>query len=147
MNIKIFPIAPDVKNGTYFKIDIKQTMQELMCCTESDFETCENCPYHNHGVTCLSKLHSDAFALINGYRAEIIRLANKQNQFADIGKMYSEVKAEVIEVFVANLNEAITKIYNKHIFGDNDLNDEEKDAIINFSDDISTMLEKLQKEI
>ena len=34
--------------------------------------------------------------------------------------------------------------YNKHIFGDSDLDDIEKDAVINFSDDISNDIEKLK---
>ena len=45
------------------------------------------------------------------------------------------------------MNEIITEIYNKHIFGNNDLVDEEKDAIINFSDDITYKIDNLVKEM
>ena len=55
------------------------------------------------------------------------------------GKIYKEVLAKV--------NGIITEIYNKHIFGNNDLEAEEKDAIINFSDDITYRLDNLLKEL
>lgn len=41
----------------------------------------------------------------------------------------------------------IDQVYNKHIFDSNDLTDEEKDAIINFSDDITDKLRKLKEEM
>lgn len=46
-----------------------------------------------------------------------------------------------------NINDIISKNYNKYIFGgDNDLTDVEKDAIINFSDDISYDIDLLLEE-
>lgn len=46
-----------------------------------------------------------------------------------------------------NINDIISKNYNKYIFGgDNDLTDVEKDAIINFSDDTSYDIDLLLEE-
>lgn len=53
------------------------------------------------------------------------------------------IKAEAVKEFVEEINMMITEIYNKHIFGYNDLVAEEKDAIINFSDDVTSGLENL----
>ncbi len=41
----------------------------------------------------------------------------------------------------------IDQVYNKHIFGNNDLEAEEKDAIINFSDDITYKLNNFLNEL
>ncbi len=80
-------------------------------------------------------------------QAEIERLKKEPYQFADIGKMHSKVKAEAINALAENINKIITEIYNKHIFGNNDLNDEEKDAVINYSDDVMHGIAKLLMEM
>lgn len=126
----------------------EQIMHHFEMCEDPDGARCMECLYESeNNIDCFQKLRHDVVCVYNRQKAEIDRLKTEPYQFADIGKMYSEVRAEVIKEFVAKLNEAITKIYNKHIFGDNDLNDEEKDAIINFSDDVTYELEKLKKEI
>lgn len=53
----------------------------------------------------------------------------------------SEVALEVI----GEVEKIIDAQYNKHIFGNNDLDDIEKDAIINFSDDISNRIDELKE--
>ncbi len=82
--------------------------------------------------------------------SDIIKLYNELEKakatidsFTDIGKLYSEIKAETYKE-VLNI---IDQVYNKHIFGSNDLTDEEKDAIINFSDDITYKLDNILKEL
>lgn len=45
------------------------------------------------------------------------------------------------------MNNIINEIYNKHIFGSYDLSDEEKDAVINFSDDVIYALDNLLKKL
>ena len=60
---------------------------------------------------------------------------------------YKTAKAEAYKECVAKVNKIITEIYNKHIFGDNDLLDEEKDAIINFSDDVTSKVDNILKEM
>ena len=52
-----------------------------------------------------------------------------------------------IKEFAKKTDEMITEIYNKHIFGNNDLYDEEKEAIMNFSDDIVCGFDNLVKEM
>ena len=67
-------------------------------------------------------------------------------QKAEIENLNWSKSTMLKEVFV-RVGEIITEIYNKHIFGYNDLEAEEKDAIINFSDDVTYRLEKLSKEM
>lgn len=56
---------------------------------------------------CISEIQRNALALINRQQAEIeklnIRLRKEQHQFADIGKMYSEIRAEAIKEFARKL--------------------------------------------
>lgn len=62
-------------------------------------------------------------------------------------KDVATAKSESVKEFAEKVNKIITEIYNKHIFDYNDLTDEEKDAIINFSDDVTYRLNNLVKEI
>lgn len=80
---------------------------------------------------------------------EILRSVVKQNYLIrDEGKSpLFLIKAEAYEECIAKVNEIITKNYNKHIFDSNDLNDEEKDAVINFSDDVTYAINNLLKEM
>lgn len=59
----------------------------------------------------------------------------------------AETKAEAYKECIEKASNIITEIYNKHIFGNNDLEAEEKDAIINFSDDVTYKLDNLLKEL
>ena len=58
----------------------------------------------------------------------------------------NEIKIKAYKECIEKVNEIITEIYNKHIFGSNDLTDEEKDAVINFSDDVTSRIDNLLKE-
>ena len=55
-------------------------------------------------------------------------------------------KSEVAREIFEEIEKIIDKRYNQHIFGCNDLDDEEHEAIINFSDDISGDIDKLKKK-
>ena len=57
------------------------------------------------------------------------------------------VRAEAIKEFAERAFKMITEVYDKHIFGNNDLEDEEKEAIINFSDDVTFEIDNLLKEM
>jgi FtsZ-binding cell division protein ZapB len=57
------------------------------------------------------------------------------------------LKAEAYKECIEKVKEIITEIYNKHIFGSNDLTDEEKDAVINFSDDVTSRIDNFLKEL
>ena len=54
----------------------------------------------------------------------------------------SEVTLEVI----GEVEKIIDKYYNRHIFGVEDLSDVEKEAVMNFSDDITGDLAELKKK-
>ena len=78
----------------------KEIIKALEYCSKQD--TCdEKCPfrYVNDGKQCYPTLLGNALDLINRQQAEIKRLRKEQRQFADIGKMYSEVRAEAVNEF------------------------------------------------
>lgn len=54
--------------------------------------------------------------------------------------------SEVALKMICKIEDIITKIYNKHIFGEEDLSDVEEEAVMNFSDDISSALAELKKK-
>lgn len=54
---------------------------------------CQGCPMYNE-EKCLKKLFKMIVDLINRLQAENERLEKEVETFSDIGKMYSEVKAE-----------------------------------------------------
>lgn len=66
---------------------------------------------------------------------------------ADKDVLLKRAKAEAVKEFAKKTEKMITEIYNKHIFGNNDLEAEEKDAIINFSNDVTYRFGNLVKEM
>lgn len=62
------------------------------------------------------------------------------------GAVFDKLKSLLAQDIFKDIENIINTNYNKHIFGDNDLDDIEHDAIINFSDDISSDLEELKKK-
>lgn len=54
--------------------------------------------------------------------------------------------SDVAEEIFAEIEKIIDMHYNNHIFGNNDLDDLEHDAIINFSDDITCDIDELKKK-
>lgn len=104
---------------------------------------------------------------INRLQAENERLKNcvkSEDEVMDIAKrtmepLVKEITREQIDIAVKlakteaykecieKVNNIINEIYNKHIFGSNDLFDEEKDAVVNFSDDVTYALDNLVKEM
>ena len=80
----------------------EQIIKALECCREFSKQSCTECPYHNFGHGCLTECFKDALDLINRQKAKI-------EEFADIGKMYSEVKAEAIKEFAERLKEKAKK--------------------------------------
>ena len=55
-----------------------------------------------------AELIEGALALINRQKAEIERLEAENNRFADIGKMYSEIRAESVKEFAERLKQKET---------------------------------------
>ena len=139
-----YPCKPDIFEQTYEKVmpdnEIKKALE---CCAYS--EGCEQCP---RSKECDGQEHFRyALNLINRLQAENERLNNRKNvyDFAECRK--NEIKAEAYKECVGKVSNIITEIYNKHIFGSNDLEAEEKDAIINFSDDVTYKVDNLLKEM
>lgn len=109
------------------------------------------------------ELIKDALDLINRQMQEIDRLSDRNHKCVYLSddettefcvdgpcpefKTVGQIKSEAYREFAEKTNKMITQIYNKHIFGNNDLNDEEKDAIINFSDDVVSGFANLVKEM
>ena len=54
--------------------------------------------------------------------------------------------SDVAEKIFAEIDKIIDKHYNNHIFGNNDLDDLEHEAIINFSDDVTYDIAELKKK-
>ena len=79
----------------------ERLMKVLECCANDD---CDNCP--SLVKECKKHAMLNALDLINRQKAEIERLKKENHQFADIGKMYSEVRAEVIKEFADRLKDA-----------------------------------------
>ena len=83
--------------------------------------------------------------LIKRQQAEIDRLQN--NHFPEVRKMVGDAKTEAIKEFAEKTDKMITEIYHKYIFGGYDLEDEEKEAIMDFSLDITSGFDDLVKEM
>lgn len=105
-----------------------QIMQALEICRTDT--TCCTCPYYSmKAANCMAELTSDALELIKKQKEEINELAGKHynecgqiakysdelNQFTDIGKMYSEIKAEIIKEF-ADALKSKSKIVPPNIY-------------------------------
>lgn len=71
-----------------------EIIEALECC-KNPIPMCDGCPVGSGGM-CFDLLKDYALDLINRQKAEIDR-------FADIGKMYSEVRAEAIKEFAERL--------------------------------------------
>lgn len=85
-----------MKTGT--SLTDAEIIKALECCSK---QSCEGCPYNDGTSKCLMEtLPRDTLDLINRQQAEIERFQKENNQFADIGKMYSEIRAEAYKEFV-----------------------------------------------
>lgn len=75
-----------------------EIIKALDCCKYDD---CNNCP--NVVDNCHANLIDYAISLINRQKAEIKRLKEENNHFANIGKMDSKIKSEAIKEFAEKL--------------------------------------------
>jgi predicted nuclease with TOPRIM domain len=112
----------------------KEIIKALECHKDTDIATCNVCPYDGVSM-CGYKLCNDALDLINRQQAEkealiagqetmskyieeqqaeIERLQTENNQFDDIGKMYSEIKSEAIKEFTERLKKAKQYSIERH---------------------------------
>ena len=75
-----------------------EIIKALECCINDD---CDNCP--DTFGNCEHNAMRNALDLINRQQADIERLQKINDSFTDIGKLYSEVKAEVVKEFAYRL--------------------------------------------
>ena len=84
-----------------------EIIKALECCINDEvgITQCAVCPYHEigDGDYCVQDLLQQSLDLINRQKAEIERLQKEQDHFADIGKMYSEIKAEAVKEVIERL--------------------------------------------
>ncbi len=91
-----------------------EIIKALECCIKLTTK-CSECPYNETGEMCFDLAKEDAIKLINRQRAEIERLEKENHRFVDIGKTYSEVRAEAIKEF-AELVKANQRMLFNHIY-------------------------------
>lgn len=130
------------------KLTDSEIMEALKHCANG--EHCRFCRFR--GITgTVSDCSKNFLDLINRLQAENERLKNAYKQCAWERDTFEQelktAKAEAYKECIEKVSNIITEIYNKHIFGDNDLEAEEKDAIINFSDDVTYAIDNLLKEL
>ena len=84
-----------------------EIIKALECCSSQTTEnTCGNCPLFNIGrPDCYRTLAKHSLDLINRQQAEIERLQKVNDSFTDIGKLYSEIKADAIKEFAEELKQ------------------------------------------
>ena len=82
-----------------------EIIKALECCINDD---CDNCP--DTFGNCEHNAMRNALDLINRQKADIGRLQKINDSFTDIGKLYSEVKAEVVKEFADRLK-ALDRLY------------------------------------
>lgn len=92
-------------------------IKALECCSYGITDKCQECPLSNHGATCMDNLERKALDLINRQQAKIEELEAKHwgecmqiahyddesKQFADIGKLCSEIRAGAVREFAEKL--------------------------------------------
>jgi hypothetical protein len=86
----------------------KEIKKALECCAKNPNEficTESKCPLF--GQKCSNILADKSLDLINRQQAEIerleVRLRKERHQFEDLGKMYSEIRAEAIKELIDKL--------------------------------------------
>lgn len=110
----------------------KEIIKGLECCNNNSVCVCLGCPLnyrHNNG--CISYLTANALNLINRQKAEIEELTEKHHSecrqiaeyddesklFADIGKLYSEIRTEAVKKFADALKAELKNLSKVHLFG------------------------------
>lgn len=77
---------------------------------------------------------------------ELDGVLNRYQTVKNLSKMGYRKASDVAEKIFAEIEKIVDMHYNNHIFGNNDLDDLERDAIINFSDDITCDIAELKKK-
>ena len=109
--------------------------------------SCNDCPAKD--TKYCDTLPKDIFDLINRLKADVERLETGQLKEAMTfnSNTIDDTVNEALEEFVNKIHSIITEIYDKYVFnGFNDLNSEEIDAVINYSDDVTQEIDNFLKE-
>ena len=88
--------------------------------TDRRLKPCKSCLHYKACITANYDMvkktfeceHFEDIDLINRQKAEIERLKEVNNSFTDIGKLYSEIKAEAYEEFAEKLKEIAISRYD-----------------------------------
>ena len=122
----------------------EQIIEYLKHCSTTESCHKDKCPCLKDGHTCIAFESKPVLDLINRQKAElenhnvevnkmvaeIERLREECRSFADIGKMYSEIKAEAIKEFAERLKgEAYTNNYCEKIVLENDIDNLVKEMV------------------
>lgn len=103
-----------------------EIIRALECCSQ-DTHDCDNCPLNiAEESLCFNEIKGYALDLINRQKAEIERLQKENNQLADIGKMYSEIKTEAIKEFAERVKSRLIAV-----------------TYMNFDDTIDTLVKEV----
>ena len=91
-----------------------EIVKALECCCKNN--NCDGCPldYLTFSSQCASELAIKSLDIINRQKAEIERLNKEVETFADIGKMYSEIKAEAYREFAERSEKELFIKQNEH---------------------------------
>ena len=81
-----------------------EIIKALECCMNGHCD--DDCPFRKTREHCLN-LDSLILNLINRQKAEIERLQSIADSFTDIGKLYSEIKAEAYKEFAEEVNKEL----------------------------------------
>ena len=91
------------------KLTDNEIIKALECCKYEYDTKCELCCYNFYSRTgCRSELRRNALDLINRLQATI-------DSFTDIGKLYSEIKAEAYKECIEKVKEIIPAIDDTYI--------------------------------
>ena len=90
-----------------------EIIKALECCGVYD---CEFCPCYTEDLGCDYNLELLALDLIRRQNIKLEKLQKENRQFADIGKMYSEIKSEARKEFAKRLKDEIENLEYNAVF-------------------------------
>ena len=116
-----------------------EIMKNVRCCAD---HYCQNCSLQGK-LNCINTLLSFAWDAMYDQSTEIKNLQCINDHLDDF---VLEATQEAEKEIFSEIDKIIDEIYNRHIFGNNELDDIEHEAIMNFSADISYRIDKLKQK-
>ena len=124
------------------KLTDNEIVKALECCINGHCD--DGCPFRETREHC-HNLDSLILDLINRQKAENERLKKENHWFADIGKLYSEIKAEAYKEFAelvhCHCQNIINQEWNKKVSPVS-----WSDAYVQFDDEVDNLLKELVGE-